>query len=244
MIRSMRTRLRAVELLDDRLERRVHALDGVADRIGELGVHQQELRDPVGLQIRREHAAVRLERRAAGEQRHPVEIVGLGRDREVGVEQHRDRAGPLGELAELHEPPALAVAHRRFGRAVEGVGAFADQRHQAHDRGGVLRVHFGLDDLVEQPVQLLPHLGADLLAHLRGVLARRRDARHDRGAVLPIGGEASDRDLRILVARIGRQPEARRAPGTSAGRARHSPRLSIRLCVASIARAQLSARSK
>ena len=47
-------------------------------------------------------------------------------------------------------------------------------------RRGILGIDFALRHVVVQPVQLFPHLGADLLADLRRVLTRPRDTGDDR----------------------------------------------------------------
>ena len=235
----------AARALDrDGVERDVHALHRVADRVRELRVDEQELRDPVRLQIRREHLAIRVERRAAGEQRNPVEIVRLVGRSEVRVEQHRHGAGALGELSELNEAPPFAVRHRRLADAVEAERAFPHGGHEPHHRLVVFHVVAEAHRLVIHAVELLPHLGADFLAHLRRVLARGRQARDDGRAVGDVGGQPADGVLRIGA----RRASSFRPICVSARYQRWSvatsTRLSIRLCVASITRAQLSARSK
>ncbi len=87
-------------------------------------------------------------------------------------EHGRRVPGTLQKASGADVVPALAVRHRRIGHALEEV-------HALHDGGegfvGLRRPILGgsVADFDVQPVQLLPHFRADLLAHLTGVLASR-----------------------------------------------------------------------
>jgi hypothetical protein len=134
---------------------------------------------------------------------------------EEGVEQRRRPFRPLEEPPGLQVLPALAVAHRRVGDAAEQVHAFDDRARdevRASRQGGV--VPHVADPQVER-VDLLPHVGADLLAHLPRVLTRTDDAAGDRVGV---------RRLEQRVDQVGRlggvgplQAQARVEPFQGAG---------------------------
>ena len=148
----------------------------------------------------------RVERAAAGEQGNPVEIVGLRVRAEVGVEEQRHRTRPLRVLPQLHESPALAVGHRGLADAGKRVGAFAHPGHQPHHRLVVCHRRAQGAGLVVEPIELLPHLGADLFPDLRGVFPRRTEARHHRRPECHVRGEAADGTLRIGVGGVELQP--------------------------------------
>ena len=165
--------------------------------------------------------AVRLERAARSQQAHPLhELAELGRLSRralevaiVHVEQRRRRRGALDVAAQLDELPALAVRHRRVGDALEQVHAFHHRRQELVCAGAPLRLGRVAPHVEEQPVDLLPHLGADLLAHLARVLARGVDARGDGVVVGEVQNRAGRHDFRMgTVGRRRRHPKAGQQP--------------------------------
>ena len=90
---------------------------------------------------------------------------------------------------------------------VERIRPRAHRGRQPHHRLVVFDGHTQADDLVIEAIQLLPHLGADLFAHLRGVLARRGKARDHRRPVADVGRQASNGFLRIRVAGLDLQAD-------------------------------------
>ena len=81
-------------------------------------------------------------------------------------------------LAELDELVGLAVGHGGVGDALEGLRAVAHLPVElvgaAREVGGPLVLHREIE-----PVQVLPHLAADLVAHAARVLAGAGDAGRD-----------------------------------------------------------------
>jgi hypothetical protein len=75
----------------------------------------------------------------------------------------------------LNELPAFAVAHGGGRHTAKLVGTFAYGGHQPQRVGIRLQPRVGLRDIVIQTVQAFPHLRADLLANLAGILAALRD---------------------------------------------------------------------
>ena len=148
-----------------------------------LGREEQELEDAVRPQFGGVDLAIGLERRAALKQADPLEVIAgidrrggiVGENAVVYVDQRGEHAGALDEAAELDEVPAFAVVHRGVGQALEHVrsGLYGFEEFVRRDASGFKQgdaLHF-----VEEAVELLPHLGADLLADLAGVLARGHD---------------------------------------------------------------------
>ncbi len=109
--------------------------------------------------------------------RHRVRV-GHDQAGHLGGEQARGGVGPLEVRAELEELVRLAARERRLREPLEGVRAVADTDEEVVRRG-----EHGLGpqarDAQVEPVQVLPHLARDLLAHAARVLARARDARRD-----------------------------------------------------------------
>src|SRR5215204_1219298 len=177
--------------LGDGLEGRLHRLGREAHGARAVWVQQQKFDDALGAQVGRVDFAVSFEGSTRLEQTDPVEVVALRRVRDarchqlvrIDVEQGGGRGGALDVAPDLYELPALAVVHRRVGDALEKVRTLL-YRAEEFVRGDIPDVvEPRLLDLQKEPVELLPHLGADLLAHLPQVLARGGDAGHDGGLV-------------------------------------------------------------
>ena len=111
--------------------------------------------------------------------------------RHLDGEQARRRVGPLQVRAELEELVRLAARQRRLHDALEGVRRLADAHEERVRRGEHGRGPRARDQQV-QPVQELPHLARDLLAHAARVLPRARHARGDRIRV----GRVPEHELR------------------------------------------------
>ena len=75
--------------------------------------------------------------------------------------------------------PALAVAHGRIGYTLEEINTLFDAVEEFMRLGVPDLLHAGLLDLQEETVELLPHLGTDVLAHLPRIFARRRYTGHN-----------------------------------------------------------------
>src|SRR5690606_37083736 len=93
---------------------------------------------------------------------------GLGRalhEVELLVEETRGLVRPFQELAELDEVPAVRMRHGRVGDAVEQAGELADALEEvvAVVLEGPHRLRAEAPEV--DAVELLPHLGGDLLAH-------------------------------------------------------------------------------
>ena len=104
------------------------------------------------------------------------------------IDQRRGRAARSRKRPDLQVLPAFAVAHRRVGDALEEMHAFD---HQAEDVVRARRPAPSARACLQpqkQLVQLLPHVGADLLAHLPRVLAGGGHARQHR-----IGGSPASK---------------------------------------------------
>ena len=106
---------------------------------------------------------------------------------------------PLDVRAEPQELVRLAARKRRAHHALEAMRPLANT-----DELPVLRMHHALQaaagEVEVEPVQLLPHLGRDLIADTACVLARLRDARRDGVRVLrPPEQELADGLRRVLV---------------------------------------------
>src|ERR1700731_1695546 len=98
----------------------------------------------------------------------------------VGVKQHAQIAGTLNVFAELDKMPSFVVIHGSGGNSVESVRAFSDQVHHPHGACVIMRVQLKASDVMEKAIQMLPHVGTDLLANLTGIFAGRTDALHNR----------------------------------------------------------------
>ena len=170
----------------------------VAER-PEVGVQHQVLRDAPGPHVRGVVPAIGLERAARLQQAHPLDVladaqvplVGPVALAELHLEEGSRGAGALDVTAELHEVPALAVRHGGVGDALEQVHA-ADGGGQEFvgARRPLALAEAVLPHVQEEPVDLLPHLGADLFAHLPGVLPRRADRRQDGLAIRQVHDRA------------------------------------------------------
>ena len=177
--------------------------------MGELGVEQKELEDPLGGEVGGVDLAVGLKGGGGAEQAHPVEVlVRLGEIvgeivvvKEIGVEgleQHGGGGGALDEAADLDELPAFAVAHGGVGDALELVDGFHDLLEELGRFGlgkeglGVhVGVHFGAGDLEVERIEAGPHFGGDLLADVAGVFAGADEAGEDGGLVGGVEGEGA-----------------------------------------------------
>jgi hypothetical protein len=117
--------------------------------------------------------------------------------------------GALDEAAELDELPPFAVRHRRVGDALKKVDALDHRRQELVGARPRLRMRRITPHVEEQAVDLLPHLRADLLAHLPRVLACATDARGNRILVGEIenGAGRFDGGVRTL-GRRRRHPQA------------------------------------
>ncbi len=201
----------------DRAERAQALVEAEEDGPRAGAVEEQELEHARRPQQRAVGGAERLEGAARAQERgepHRL-LAGLGRepgdDRRDDRDRPRGRVGALDVRAELEELERLAARHRRAHHALEGVRAAADadeqlvlgaRRAAAPARGGEEEV---------QAVQLLPHLGRDLVADAAGVLARPGHARDDRVRV-------------VRAARAGTRSRRRRRTRRSArGRGRRCP---------------------
>src|SRR3982074_978156 len=102
-------------------------------------------------------------------------------------EQCRRGRSPLDEASGLNEMPAFAVTKRRISGALKEVRTFLDAAKEKMRRRFPLSAGaFGLE---KELIELLPHLGRNLFAHLPGVLASCAHARDDRGLVLGVKGQ-------------------------------------------------------
>ena len=185
-------------------------------------VEQQKLGDAVGRHVRGVDAAVRLERGAALEQTHPFEILGrlvgdaiVGFARGlacgalvVGAEQRGDGVAALQEAPRLDELPALRVAEGRVGEALEEVDRLLDGAEELVRLPPPDRVDGRAAHGQVEAVDLLPHLGADLLAHLARVLPRGQDAGDHRGGVALVEGQMAGDFVRVDPVRGRRGLEA------------------------------------
>ena len=92
------------------------------------------------------------------------------------IQQGGGSCSAFEKAPDANEVPALAVAHSRIGNALEEINVL----FHAVQESVWLRVpdlfHTGLFHPQEEAVELLPHLRADLLAHLPCIFACGFDA--------------------------------------------------------------------
>ncbi len=171
----------------NRLQRLMQRVHRIPHRVRKLRIEQQKLQNPLVRQLRRVHPAKRLERRADAQQPNPFQILariaGVLAAKNfalVQIQQRRNRPRPLQTPSHLQEPPSLAVAQRRIRHALEQMHAVNNRRQKLRQIPLARLRRPQPADLVEQPIQPLPLLRADLVANLPRILARRKNARGNR----------------------------------------------------------------
>src|SRR4029079_4774940 len=98
---------------------------------------------------------------------------------EVSSYQGSDGVDAFHKSAKLNVLPALSVAHGGISDSLKQAAALLPRTKER-----VRLPHPGIfrraaDDVQVEPVQLLPHVGAALLAHVAEILSRGSHARHD-----------------------------------------------------------------
>src|ERR1700676_1945961 len=101
-------------------------------------------------------------------------------DDKISVEQNAEIAGALDVFAELDKMPGFVMIHSSRGNSGKPVRTFAHQVDHSHGAGIVIGSKFKSGHVVEEAIQVLPHLGADLLANLARVVASAATAFHNR----------------------------------------------------------------
>jgi hypothetical protein len=159
-------------------------LDGVgckANRSRKIGAQEKKFGHALGPDIGRIALAVRFEPRARSQQRRPRHVrpdSAVARRVFAVVEMHLEHRGgrsrALDGPSDLNVVPPLGVNHRRVGDSLKHVRGFLDVRVERRPARSPAAA-----DVQVQPVQLLPHLGADLFADLPGILTRGSHARFD-----------------------------------------------------------------
>src|SRR5450631_60429 len=96
------------------IESMLQAVDGVAYRVREIWIQQQEFNDPVGTDVRGVNLAIRFKRGTGPQQSNPFQIfgglrrlIGMPPELEMVQTQQRDRgAGALHVAPHLDKVPA------------------------------------------------------------------------------------------------------------------------------------------
>src|SRR5947207_10997176 len=144
----------------------VHFVHREADRMREICVQQQELRNPQWPQLGGVFLAVSLEGGTIFQKSYPLKIFvgvdgvfpGLGELSKMGGNQCCQAVSSLHKAPKLNILPALAMAHCRVGYALKKMGAIeGSAKEQLRVQDPALACG-GRDDLEIEPVELLPHL--------------------------------------------------------------------------------------
>ena len=93
------------------------------------------------------------------------------------------------------------MIHRRSGDSTEPVRTFAHQANYAHRRRIIIGLKLKSIDLMEEPIQMLPHIRADRLAHLPRIFPSPADTLHNRKRSFGIGDQKKKRPLWVNIAR-------------------------------------------
>ncbi len=88
------------------------------------------------------------------------------------IQQRRGSGGTFDEAPHPHEMPAFAMVHSGIGNPVKELHPFFNAGEKGMRAGIPELVDAGLFEFQIEPIQLLPHLRADLLAYLPGIFAR------------------------------------------------------------------------
>src|SRR5271155_6248366 len=164
----------------------MHSIQRIADRVRELRLQQEEVRYPFWFELRRARLAISFERGTTVQQAHPIQIIRMLIDHKVGIKQNAEIACPLDIFAELDKVPALVVIHSGVRYSVKPIRSFANQAHHSHCTCVVVGLQLRASDGVKETIEVLPHLRADFLADLPGILASSADAFHNREGSLRI----------------------------------------------------------
>jgi hypothetical protein len=110
-------------------------------------------------------------------------IAAAGR-RQIDIQQPRRCHRPLDVLTDLNEAPALAMAHGAVGCTAHQMQCLHHRLQKFQQPSPATCDRCIAPHIEIQPIDALPHLGADLFAHLPRVVACGGDAAVDRGIAL------------------------------------------------------------
>src|SRR5437667_3275988 len=144
----------------------VHFVHGETDRMREIWIQQQELRNTQWPQLGGICFAISLEGGTILQKSHPLQIfVGvdrvlprLGELSKMGADQSCQAVSALYKAPKLNILPTFTVAHSRVGYALKKMGAIeGSAKEQLRVQDPALACG-GRDDLEIEPIELLPHL--------------------------------------------------------------------------------------
>ena len=175
--------------------------------MGKVAVKQQKLQNARGRNIGGVDLAIGFKGGAAAQQSNQLKILvarvlALSRMKKIGLinlEQRGRGVGALQVASQANELPSLPVNHSGVADALEKMNAVNDRREHIADAGGELHLRLWRMNLMEEPVESLPLLGGDFLAHLASVLARAVDAESDGGMVEIVKDQLVRHRLQIAV---------------------------------------------
>src|SRR5215472_421891 len=211
---SQRLRARSAASLLDRPQRSLHVLYREPQGVRKLRIQQKELEDPLRRQIRRVHLAIRLKRRGAAQQPHPLQVLISHRPTialrpeiaVIRIQQRRGRHRTLEISPHLDEVPAFAMRHRRVRHALKLMHCLQhllQKGRRRFARGLRRRLHHRLylrpRHVQVQRVQPVPLLCRNLLAHIPCTLSRRNNARQHRRLMSLIEGQCACQLIRISI---------------------------------------------
>src|SRR5437763_1011487 len=99
------------------------------------------------------------------------------------IQQSSGSGGTLKKATDANKVPALTMVHRRVGDTLKKMHALFHAGKKQMQFSMPTLLHTRVLDLKKEAIELLPHFGTDLLAHLPGILSCSGNARHNGGGV-------------------------------------------------------------